>query len=69
MVGQYADGGNPVASALPAVVISHGKNWAEAAGLDELENTDGDAILVDRFYSKNSASTFDDLVVWLPRIY
>ena len=61
-----ADGGNPVASALPAVIISHGKNWAEVAGLDELENTDGDAILVDRFYSKNSDSTFDDLVIWLP---
>jgi len=59
-------GGNPVALLLPAIVISHGKNWATTSSADEAENTDGDSVFIDRIYSSNSASTFDDLLIWVP---
>ena len=59
-------GGNPVATNLPAIVLSHGKNWATSTGLDEAENTDTDSIYVFRSYSNNTAAPFDDLVRWLP---
>ena len=62
-------GGNDLATAIPAVVISHGKNGlgayrtdgtqiAGAAG-DELENANGDATYVSRV-------EIDDLVMWIP---
>jgi prepilin-type N-terminal cleavage/methylation domain-containing protein len=60
-----ADGGNFVATSIPAIVISHGKNWALSSSADEAANTDADATLVDRVYSNNSTATFDDLVVWV----
>ena len=60
-----AAGGNPVALTLPAIVLSHGKNWATTAGTDEVENTDADAIYVARSYSTNTASPFDDLMIWV----
>ena len=59
-------GGNFVALALPAIVLSQGKNWAVTVSGDELENTDNDAVFVRRGYSNNSASTFDDLMIWVP---
>lgn len=61
-----AVGGNPVALTLPAIVLSHGKNWATTTGSDEAENSDADAIYVARSYSNNTASPFDDLMIWLP---
>ena len=60
-----ASGGNFVATGIPAIIISHGKNWALTTSLDEAENTNGDATLVDTNYSNNNASTFDDLVIWI----
>lgn len=60
-----ADGGNFVATVIPAIMISHGKNWALSASTDEAENTDADAIVVDRVYSSNSTGSFDDLVTWV----
>lgn len=60
-----AASGNPVASQIPAIVISHGKNWAITTSADENENTDNDAIFVDKIYSKNAAATFDDQVIWV----
>jgi len=59
-------GGDSVALFLPAIVISHGKNWAITSSTDEAENADGDSIFIDRVYSSNTASTFDDLLIWIP---
>jgi len=61
-----------VANAVPAVIVSHGKNGAgafnaaggtNAASLDanELENTDNDS----DFVNKTGDPTYDDFVVWL----
>ena len=67
-----AAGGTTLASRIPAVVVSHGKNGGgaytpqgnrialPANGGDEDENADDDATFV-----SNNAS--DDLVVWIPR--
>ena len=59
-----ASGGNTVAAAVPAVVISKGVNNA-GAGLDEQENSDLDATFVSHTRSGASANEFDDLVVWI----
>ncbi len=76
------------ATALPAVVISHGRNGSGAlsgeglvraapTGADEAENADGDAVFMQRIYSRGSADCaddanessplceFDDLVIWI----
>ncbi len=59
-------GGNNVATNVPAVVLSRGKNGAApATSADELENTDGDNIVVLKGFSQQVGSEFDDLVVWL----
>ena len=61
-----------VATTVPAVIVSHGKNSAgafnsaggiNAASLDanELQNTDGD----DDFVSKTGDPNYDDFTVWL----
>lgn len=65
------DGATNIATTLPAIVVSHGKNGlggfrsdgtqiAGAAG-DELENADNDATFVSRLHAPN----FDDLATWL----
>ncbi len=68
-----AVGGNNVATDVPLVVVSHGKNGygaylssgsvlATSSNADEAENSDND----DKFVSHDlSESGFDDLVVWL----
>lgn len=67
-------GGNNVASSIPAVIISHGKNGAGAytsqgnqlprgSNTDELENSDGSLNL--NYVSHTPTPTFDDLVVWV----
>lgn len=66
------DGATTIASNLPAIVISHGKNGlggyrqngtqvSGAAG-NELENADGNAT----FISSPQSVNFDDEVTWLP---
>lgn len=66
------DGTVTIASGVPAIIVSHGKNGlggyrsdgtqvAGSAG-DELENANGDANFVSRVHS----STFDDEVIWIP---
>ena len=60
-----ASAGNPVASQIPAIIISHGKNWATTTSANESENTDTDTTFVDRLYSNNTAATFDDQVIWI----
>ena len=64
-------GGNAIASAVPAIVISHGKNTLGAylpngtviagvvAGSDEAENANGDANFVSR-------GSIDDQLIWIP---
>lgn len=65
-------GGSTVATNVPAVVVSHGKNGLGAypagggtplsgAANDESENADNDNIFVSKDYSPG----FDDLVIWL----
>lgn len=62
-----------LATALPVVLLSHGKNGAGAfntsggtntapTGADELENADAD----NDFVSHTPTTDFDDVVVWLP---
>jgi len=54
-----------VATAIPAIVISHGKNWASATSDDEGQNTDGDNEFVDKGYSATVGAEFDDLMIWI----
>lgn len=69
-----AAGGANVATDVPAVVISHGKNGDGAytqqgtqqtpgSDNDELENSDNDNSFVSHDFVQNG---FDDLVVWVP---
>lgn len=60
-----ASGGAPVALGMPLVIVSHSNNWASSLSPDELENSDGDIIFVDRIYSGVAGAEYDDLVVWL----
>lgn len=53
-----------IAAAVPAVILSRGKNGAAApANADELENTDLDTDFVQRTHVANG---YDDVVAWLP---
>lgn len=65
-------GGATVASTIPAVIISHGKNGAGgytitgtqiplSADADEAENSNGDTT----FVNKTPTDTYDDLTVWV----
>ena len=54
-----------VASNVPAIIVSHGKNWAVATSADEAENTDGDDDFVDKDYSQTGGAEFDDMVIWI----
>ncbi|CAG0987534.1 hypothetical protein MTYP_02098 [Methylophilaceae bacterium] len=58
-------GGNMLASNVPAVLLSKGKNGF-GAGADEQENSDGDAIFVSHTPTNVAGNEFDDLVVWVP---
>ena len=58
-------GGNPVATNIPAVIISQGKNWAISTSTDEAENTDADGAFVSKQYTSVVGSEFDDLIVWI----
>ncbi|MBU1235775.1 MAG: general secretion pathway protein GspH [Gammaproteobacteria bacterium] len=52
--------GTPVATAIPAVLLSKGKNGA-GANANEVENSDDD----NDFVSKDPDPNYDDLVLWL----
>lgn len=64
-----ARGGNIIAQNSPAIIVSHGKNWAAtntgAIDPDEFENENNDQSFVSKAFSNASGSAFDDLVVWL----
>lgn len=57
-----SSGGTLVASGIPAIIVSHGKNWTAAGDTDEQENTDNDANFVDRHHINNG---YDDLIGWI----
>lgn len=57
-----SSGGNQVASGVPAMLVSHGKNWAAAGDSDEQENSDNDANFVDRNHINDG---YDDLTGWV----
>ena len=62
-------GGNPVASKIPAVIVSYGANGGVApTSLHETENRPSGpnpTIFVSKGYSQNPGSEFDDLVAWI----
>ena len=60
-----ATAGNSVAALVPAIIISHGKNWATTSSVDETQNINGDVTFVDRVYSADASPKFDDLVIWV----
>ncbi|MEE9552066.1 MAG: hypothetical protein V3V89_03380, partial [Gammaproteobacteria bacterium] len=60
-----SDGGANIATLVPALVVSHGKNWAVSTSADEAENTDGDDDFVDKDYSQTGGSEFDDMLIWI----
>lgn len=57
-----SNGGSLVASGIPAVLVSHGKNWAATGDSDERENSDNDRDFVDRNHLNDG---YDDLVGWV----
>lgn len=72
------NGAASIASNIPAIVVSHGKNglgaWlsdgtqlAGPSSTDEIENTDNDATFVSRTHSAagSTSGEFDDLVAWV----
>ena len=60
-----SSGGANVAINIPAIVVSHGKNWAVSTSADEAENTNNDTNFVDKDYSQQSGSEFDDMLIWI----
>jgi len=58
-------GGANLATNIPAIVVSEGKNWAVSTSADEAENKNGDATFVDKDYSQTSGSEFDDMLIWI----
>ncbi len=67
-----ADGGNNVATFIPAIVVSHGKNWPEVPTAHEEENyddatvaTDTIGTFVDKDYSDDAVAGFDDMLIWI----
>ncbi len=60
-------GGGNLALNIPAIVVSHGKNWPTnpPASADEIENTDPDITFVSGDFSANVVTGFDDMVIWI----
>jgi prepilin-type N-terminal cleavage/methylation domain-containing protein len=51
-----------VASGIPAIIVSHGKNWVAAGDANEQENSDNDANFVDKNHINQG---YDDFVGWV----
>ncbi len=61
-------GGANLALNIPAIVVSHGKNWSTnpPPSADEIENTNGDLTFISGDFSANAATGgFDDMVIWI----
>lgn len=54
--------GATVASDIPAIIVSHGKNWVSAGDANEQENSDNDADFVDKNHINQG---YDDFVGWV----
>lgn len=57
-----SNGGNLVAGDIPAVIVSHGRNWPVNSDADELENANGNANFVDKNHINQG---YDDFVDWV----
>lgn len=62
-----AVGGHTIATNIPALVFSLGKNGAisPVVGANQTENTNGDSIFVDKDFNESTTNPFDDVVVWI----
>ena len=67
-----SDGGTRIAQNVPAVLVSHGKNYPETPTAHEEENYDDDDVGTDSIgdfvykdYSEDATAGFDDLVIWI----
>lgn len=68
-----SDGGSIIAEFVPAVIVSHGKNWTEVPSAHEEENYEdpatypGDILgtFVSRDFSNNPTDKFDDMLIWV----
>lgn len=66
-------GSAPIASFIPAIVISHGSNGRidpttgviATASAYETENTDGDLLFYQRGFGRSTNTEFDDIMVWI----
>lgn len=65
IVNTIAAGGTNIATGIPAVIVSKGKNGTGTAN-DEAENSDGDITFVRKEQIDVAANAFDDVVVWVP---
>lgn len=54
--------GGVVASNVPAIIVSHGKNWAATGDVNEQENSDNDADFVDKNHVNQG---YDDFTGWV----
>lgn len=60
-----AAGGKVIASSIPALLLSKGKNGAGASA-DEIENSNADDTFVSHTQVNLANNEFDDIVVWVP---
>ena len=62
-----AAAGNIIAANVPAVILSLGENGdvAPVVGVDQLENTNGNALFVSKDFAANAVNPYDDLVTWV----
>ena len=59
-------GGTNLATNIPAIVVSHGKNFSLGAPTaNETENLNNDTTFVDTNFSNNAITGFDDMVIWI----
>ena len=65
IVNTVAVGGANIATGIPAVIVSKGKN-GNGTSDDEKENADGDFTFVSKEQINVAANAFDDIVVWVP---
>jgi hypothetical protein len=64
-------GGRNVATNIPAIILSVGKNGLNAVSNNEIENTNTNSVFVDHVYTDNvdpltnPQGVIDDLIVWV----
>jgi len=59
-------GGGNVAINIPAIVVSHGKNFSDnVPSADETENLNNDTTFVDTVFNTATGTEFDDMLIWI----